>query len=58
MIAAGPRRVETVDIVVILEEDTTVPARDIISEETALVSCTSICIMFKICFFNTYIYSY
>ena len=56
MIAAGPRRVETVDIVVILEEDTTVPARDIISEETALVSCTSICIMFKICFFNTYIY--
>ena len=41
MIAASQRRVKTVDIAVIEEEDTTVPASNIISEETALVSCTA-----------------
>ena len=47
MIAASQRRVKTVDIAVIEEEDTTVPASNIISEETALVSCMAICIMFN-----------
>ena len=48
--AVGQSRVKMVDSAVMSEEDITVPARNIISEETALLSCTSIRIMFKICF--------
>ena len=47
MIAVSQSRVETVDIAVISEEYTTVPARNIISVETARVSCTATCIMFN-----------
>ena len=46
MIAASQRRVKTVDVAVISEVDTTVPARNIISGETARVSFTTTCIMF------------